>query len=128
PAVPPLSPVCSVAAPSPVPAVTPLSPVPAVWQLLYWRVPERSALALLLALVALGSLSRFSAVSVAAYGALAVLAVTVPLRLRQLALGALGQRPLQPPAREVTLSPEQQQRWARLLARHAVTATRTLTR
>ncbi|RMB90127.1 hypothetical protein DUI87_33467 [Hirundo rustica rustica] len=70
-----------------------------VWALLYWRVPERSALALLLALVALGSLSRFSAVSVAAYGALAVLAVTVPLRLRQAALRALGTAAPQPPAR-----------------------------
>ncbi|XP_058715906.1 reticulon-2-like [Poecile atricapillus] len=103
----------------------------AVWELLYWRVPQRSALALLVALVALGSLSRFSAISVGAYGALAVLAVTVPLRLRRVALGTLSPPPPEPPVRpEVlgTLSPEQQQRWARYLARHVVTATRTLTR
>ncbi|KAM4752064.1 LOW QUALITY PROTEIN: reticulon-2 [Cyanocitta cristata] len=104
-----------------------------VWELLYWRAPERSALALLVALVALGCLSRFSAISVGAYGALAVLAVTVPLRLRQVALRALGTAPPEPPTRaqlEVpgVLSPEQQQRWARYLARHVVTATRTLTR
>ncbi|XP_041875865.1 reticulon-1-like isoform X3 [Corvus kubaryi] len=104
-----------------------------VWELLYWRAPERSALALLVALVVLGCLSRFSAISVGAYGALAVLAVTVPLRLRQVALRALGTAPPEPLARaqpEVpgVLSPEQQQRWARYLARHVVTATRTLTR
>ncbi|XP_066064686.1 reticulon-2 isoform X2 [Chamaea fasciata] len=101
-----------------------------VWALLCWRVPERSALSLLVALVALGSLSRFSAVSVGAYGALAVLAVTVPLRLRQVALRALGHAPAPPPERPevAVLSPEQQQRWARCLARHVVTATRTLTR
>ncbi|NXO18598.1 RTN4 protein, partial [Oriolus oriolus] len=109
-----------------------------VWELLYWRKPERSALALLVALVVLGCLSRFSAISVGAYGALAVLAVTVPLRLRQVALRALGTAPPEPPARAQPavpgvlspggLSPEQQQRWARYLARHAVTATRTLTR
>ncbi|NXC51835.1 RTN2 protein, partial [Aleadryas rufinucha] len=96
-----------------------------VWELLYWRAPERSALALLVALVALGCLSRFSAISVGAYGALAVLAVTVPLRLRQMALRALGTAPPEPPARAQpavlspgVLSPEQQQRWARYLARH----------
>ncbi|XP_014117908.1 PREDICTED: reticulon-2 [Pseudopodoces humilis] len=102
-----------------------------VWELLYWRAPQRSALALLVALVALGCLSRFSAVSVGAYGALAVLAVTVPLRLRRVALRALSPPPPEPPVRpEVpgVLSPEQQQRWARYLARHVVTATRTLTR
>ncbi|NWV93190.1 RTN3 protein, partial [Machaerirhynchus nigripectus] len=104
-----------------------------VWELLYWRAPERSALALLVALVVLGCLSRFSAISVGAYGALAVLAVTVPLRLRQVALRALGTAPPEPPARAQlavpgVLSPEQQQRWARYLARHVVTATRTLTR
>ncbi|NXR16788.1 RTN4 protein, partial [Cinclus mexicanus] len=101
-----------------------------VWELLYWRAPERSALALLVALVALGCLSRFSAISVGAYGALAVLAVTVPLRLRQLALRSLSPSPPEPPVRAVQggLSPEQQQRWARYLARHVVTATRTLTR
>ncbi|NXD60225.1 RTN2 protein, partial [Corvus moneduloides] len=70
-----------------------------VWELLYWRAPERSALALLVALVVLGCLSRFSAISVGAYGALAVLAVTVPLRLRQVALRALGTAPPEPPAR-----------------------------
>ncbi|NXS85397.1 RTN2 protein, partial [Erpornis zantholeuca] len=112
-----------------------------VGELLYWRAPERSALALLVALVALGCLSRFSAISVGAYAALAVLAVTVPLRLRQVALRALGTAPPEPPARAqpevpgllspallspALLSPEQQQRWARYLARHVVTATRTL--
>ncbi|XP_068034141.1 reticulon-2 [Anomalospiza imberbis] len=108
---------------------TPGSPV---WELLYWRAPERSALALLVALVALGCLSRFSAVSVGAHAALAVLAVTVPLRLRQLALRALSPPPAPEPPAPVPpsgpLSAEQQQRWARFLARHVVTATRTLTR
>ncbi|NWY94553.1 RTN1A protein, partial [Loxia curvirostra] len=101
-----------------------------VWELLLWRVPERSALALLVALVALGSLSRFSAVAVVAHGALAVLAVTVPLRLRQVALRALRPPPAEPPARAQpwSLSEEQQQRWARCLARHAIAAARTLTR
>ncbi|KAM7026362.1 LOW QUALITY PROTEIN: reticulon-2 [Acridotheres tristis] len=111
-------------------APPPPPPGPIVWDLLYWRAPERSALALLVSLVVLGCLSRFSAISVGAYAALAVLAVTVPLRLRQLALRALSPPPSEPPARAVPggLSPEQQQRWARSLARHAVTATRTLTR
>ncbi|NXY65276.1 RTN3 protein, partial [Callaeas wilsoni] len=104
-----------------------------VWELLYWRAPERSALALLVTLVALGCLSRFSVISVGAYGALAVLAVTVPLRLRQVALRALNPPPTEPPAQAQPavpglLTPEQQQRWARYLARHVVTATRTLTR
>ncbi|TRZ06861.1 hypothetical protein HGM15179_020248 [Zosterops borbonicus] len=101
-----------------------------VRSLLLWRVPSRSALSLLVALVALGSLSRFSVISVVAHGSLAVLAVTVPLRLRRAALGALGHPPPGPPewAEVAELSPEQQQRWARCLARHTVTATRTLTR
>ncbi|CAN8178527.1 unnamed protein product [Coccothraustes coccothraustes] len=104
-------------------------PAAPVWELLQWRVPQRSALALLLALLALASLSRFSAVAVLAHGALAVLAVTVPLRLRQVALGVLRPPPPEPPARRAEpLSEEQQQRWARCLARHAVSATRTLTR
>ncbi|KAM4879770.1 reticulon-2 [Sylvia borin] len=127
--------------PEPPPAPAPPPPPPdqsasaagadgQVWALLSWRVPERSALSLLVALVALGSLSRFSAISVVAYGALAVLAVTVPLRLRHVALRALGRAPPEPPERPevAVLSPEQQQRWARRLARHTVTATRTLTR
>ncbi|NXY26576.1 RTN3B protein, partial [Atrichornis clamosus] len=103
------------------------------WELLYWRAPERSALALLVTLVALGCLARFSVISVGAYGALGVLAVTVPLRLRRVALRVLHPTPPEPPARAQpeapgVLSPEQQQRWARYLARHVATATRTLTR
>nr|XP_054509841.1 reticulon-1-A-like [Agelaius phoeniceus] len=100
-----------------------------VWELLYWRVPHRSALALLVSLVLLGSLSRFSAVAVVAHAALAVLAVTVPLRLRQVALRALRPSTTESPARRTEpLSEEQQQRWARCLARHTVAAARTLTR
>ncbi|KAM3656361.1 LOW QUALITY PROTEIN: reticulon-1-A-like [Ammospiza maritima maritima] len=104
----------------------------------------RSALAQLAALLLLGSLSRFSAVAVLAHAALAVLAVTVPLRLRRLALSALrppgteppdSVNPVPPPvpppvsprvtparAQPWSLSEEQQQRWARFLARHAAAA------
>ncbi|XP_054150976.1 reticulon-2-like [Melozone crissalis] len=100
-----------------------------VWELLLWRVPHRSALALLVSLLLLGSLSRFSAVAVAAHAALAVLAVTVPLRLRRAALRALrapGTEPLasvpslSPPTEPQTraqpwsLTEEQQRRWARI--------------
>ncbi|NWR96109.1 RTN2 protein, partial [Furnarius figulus] len=105
-----------------------------VWQLLYWRTPERSALALLGALVALGCLSRFSVISVGAYGALGVLGVTIPLRLRRVALGVLRPPPSGSPPRahpdppSGVLSEEQQQRWARVLARHGAAATHTLTR
>ncbi|NXG80185.1 RTN3B protein, partial [Baryphthengus martii] len=102
-----------------------------VWELLYWRAPGRSALALLGALGALGCLAQFSVISVGAYGALAVLAVTIPLRLHRATLRALrpSQRPAQAqPEGPVGLSPEEQQRWARRLAQHVVAATRTLTR
>ncbi|KAM6360705.1 reticulon-3-like, partial [Pluvialis apricaria] len=107
--------------------------VPAVRELLYWRAPGRSALALAGALGTLGCLARFSAVSVGAYGALAVLAVTLPLRLHRAALRALRPHAPPPPARAqpegtVGLSPEEQQRWARRLARHLAAATRTLAR
>uniref|UniRef100_A0A8B9VDU5 Reticulon n=1 Tax=Anas zonorhyncha TaxID=75864 RepID=A0A8B9VDU5_9AVES len=108
--------------------------VPAVWELLYWRAPGRSALALAGTLGTLGCLARFSAVSVGAYGALAVLGVTLPLRLHQVALRALRRGPPTPeqpsrgPGDAVGLSPEQQQRWARRLGRHLAAATRTLTR
>ncbi|XP_074023441.1 LOW QUALITY PROTEIN: reticulon-3-B-like, partial [Numenius arquata] len=105
-----------------------------VRELLYWRAPGRSALALGVALGTLGCLSRFSAVSVAAYGALAVMAVTLPLRLHRAAAAALrtpphpARAPPPPPEGTVGLSPEEQQRWARRLARHLVAATRTLAR
>ncbi|KAM9168576.1 LOW QUALITY PROTEIN: reticulon-2-like [Mergus octosetaceus] len=104
-----------------------------VWELLYWRAPGRSALALAGTLGTLGCLARFSAVSVGAYGALAVLGVTLPLRLHQAALRALRRGPPSSPAGEGQgdaggLSPEQQQRWARRLGRHLAAATRTLTR
>ncbi|NWQ72695.1 RTN4 protein, partial [Neopipo cinnamomea] len=99
-------------------------------QLLYWRAPERSALALLVSLVLLGCLSRFSAVSVGAYGALGVLGVTVPLRLRRVVLGVLRPPPPDPPPRDApwALTEEQQRRWARVVARHGAAATHTLTR
>ncbi|NXX22607.1 RTN3B protein, partial [Podargus strigoides] len=104
-----------------------------VWELLYWRAPGWSALALVGALGTLGCLARFSAISVGAYGALAVLGVTVPLRLHRATLQALRRHPPEPPCRTqpegtVGLSPEGQQRWARLLARHLTAATRTLVR
>ncbi|KAM9168574.1 LOW QUALITY PROTEIN: reticulon-3-like [Mergus octosetaceus] len=103
-----------------------------VWELLYWRAPGRSALALAGTLGTLGCLARFSAVSVGAYGALAVLGVTLPLRLHQAALRALRRGPPEQPGRGQGdaggLSPEQQQRWARRLGRHLAAATRTLTR
>ncbi|XP_066840810.1 LOW QUALITY PROTEIN: reticulon-2 [Anser cygnoides] len=103
-----------------------------VWELLYWRAPGRSALALVGTLGTLGCLARFSAVSVGAYGALAVLGVTLPLRLHQAALRALRRSPPEQPCRAqpdaVGLSPEQQQRWARRLGRHLAAAARTLTR
>ncbi|NWS64892.1 RTN2 protein, partial [Chunga burmeisteri] len=104
-----------------------------VWELLYWRAPGRSALALVGTLGTLGCLARFSAVSVGAYGALAVLGVTLPLRLHRAALRALHRHPPEQPCPAqpdgtVGLSPEEQQRWARRLARHLVAATRTLAR
>ncbi|XP_042661455.1 reticulon-2 isoform X2 [Tyto alba] len=104
-----------------------------VWELLYWRAPGRSALALVGVLGTLGCLARFSAVSVGAYGALAVLGVTLPLRLHRAALRVLRRHPPEHPCRvqpegSVGLSPEEQQRWARRLARHLAAATRTLTR
>ncbi|GAB0201931.1 reticulon-2 [Grus japonensis] len=124
--------------PDPPPAPPDQSPSPLgadvlVWELLYWRAPGRSALALAGVLGTLGCLARFSAVSVGAYGALAVLGVTLPLRLHRLTLGALRRRPPEHPCRTqwegaVGLSPEEQQRWARRLARHLAAATRTLTR
>ncbi|NWU73512.1 RTN3B protein, partial [Pterocles burchelli] len=95
-----------------------------VWELLYWRAPGRSALALVGALGTLGALGRFSAISVGAYGALAVLSVTVSLRL----LRVLRRHPPPCPAGQGGLSPAEQQRWAQLLSRHLVAATRTLTR
>ncbi|NXT56151.1 RTN3B protein, partial [Pluvianellus socialis] len=105
-------------------------------ELLYWRAPGRSALALLGTLGALGCLARFSAISVGAYGALAVLAVTLPLRLHRAALQALRPHLPPPPPRPtgaqpegtVGLSPEEQQRWARRLARHVTAAPRPLSR
>ncbi|KAM6032830.1 LOW QUALITY PROTEIN: reticulon-2 [Theristicus caerulescens] len=104
-----------------------------VWELLYWRAPGRSALALVGTLGTLGCLARFSAISVGAYGALAVLGITLPLRLHRAALRALRRHPPETPCRvqsegAVGLSPEEQQRWARRLARHLTAATRTLTR
>ncbi|XP_074789588.1 reticulon-2 [Athene noctua] len=104
-----------------------------VWELLYWRAPGRSALALVGVLGTLGCLARFSAVSVGAYGALAVLGVTLPLRLHRAALRALRRHPPEHPCRvqpegSMGLSPEEQQRWARRLAQHLIAATRTLTR
>uniref|UniRef100_A0A663FJQ2 Reticulon n=1 Tax=Aquila chrysaetos chrysaetos TaxID=223781 RepID=A0A663FJQ2_AQUCH len=100
-----------------------------MWELLYWQAPGRSALALVGVLGTLGCLARFSAVSVGAYGALAVLGVTLPLRLHRAALQALRQHPPEAqPEGTVGLSPEEQQRWARRLAQHVTTATRTLTR
>ncbi|KAM6389894.1 LOW QUALITY PROTEIN: reticulon-2-like [Rhynochetos jubatus] len=128
--------------PEPPPAPPDQSPSPQgadvlVWELLYWRAPGRSALALAGALGTLGCLARFSAVSVGAYGALAVLGVTLPLRLHRAALRALRRHPPErhppehPPtqlAGAVGLSPEEQQRWARRLARHVTAATRTLAR
>ncbi|KAM6307791.1 reticulon-2 [Podargus strigoides] len=122
--------------PPPVPPDQPPSPPGAdvlVWELLYWRAPGWSALALVGALGTLGCLARFSAISVGAYGALAVLGVTVPLRLHRATLRALRRHPPEPPCRTqpegtVGLSPEGQQRWARLLARHLAAATRTLVR
>ncbi|KAF1559630.1 Reticulon-3-B, partial [Eudyptes schlegeli] len=104
-----------------------------VWELLYWRAPGRSALALVGVLGTLGCLARFSAVSVGAYGALAVLGITLPLRLHRAALRALRRHPPEHPCRAqpegaVGLSPEEQQRWARRLARHLTAATRTLAR
>ncbi|XP_040977611.1 reticulon-2-like [Aquila chrysaetos chrysaetos] len=124
--------------PEPPPAPPDQSPSPPgadvlVWELLYWQAPGRSALALVGVLGTLGCLARFSAVSVGAYGALAVLGVTLPLRLHRAALQALRQHPPEHPCRAqpegtVGLSPEEQQRWARRLAQHVTTATRTLTR
>ncbi|XP_053908886.1 reticulon-2 [Cuculus canorus] len=103
-----------------------------VWALLCWHAPGRSALALAAALVAVGSLGRFGALSVGAHAALAVLAVTVPLHLYRAALRALRRVPPTParmgPEVAVGLSPEQQRRWARRLARHLSAALRTLTR
>ncbi|KAK2516849.1 hypothetical protein Q9966_014899 [Columba livia] len=104
-----------------------------VWRLLYWEAPGRSALVLLGTLGTLGCLARFSAVTVLSHAALAALAVTASLRLRRVTLRVLRRHPPPGPpcpAQEgpVGLSPEEQQRWARRLARHLVTATRTLTR
>ena len=61
----------------------------AVWELLLWRCPCRSALALLGTLGTLGLVARYSVVAVGAYGALAVLWVTVPIRLHRVALRVL---------------------------------------
>ncbi|XP_067170500.1 reticulon-2 [Apteryx mantelli] len=114
-------------------SASPLRAEVIVWELLYWRAPGRSALALAAALGALLCLARFSAVTVGAYGALAVLAVTLPLRLHRAALRAL--RPAATAAEHpfraqldaaVGLSPEQQQRCAQLLGRHLAAAARTL--
>ncbi|XP_069631511.1 reticulon-2-like [Haliaeetus albicilla] len=104
-----------------------------MWELLYWRVPGKSALALVGVLGTLGCLARFSAISVGAYGALSVLGVTLPLRLHRATLQALHQHPPKHPCRAqlegtMGLSPEEQQRWARCLAQHVTTATRTLIR
>ncbi|XP_062454186.1 reticulon-2 [Rhea pennata] len=117
----------------PAPAAAGEQPPSPVWELLYWRAPGRSALALAGALGALLCLARFSAVSVGAYGALAVLAVTLPLRLHRAALGVLRPGPAEHPFRAqldaaVGLSPEQQQRCARRLGRHLAAAARTLAR
>uniref|UniRef100_A0A672V3H0 Reticulon n=1 Tax=Strigops habroptila TaxID=2489341 RepID=A0A672V3H0_STRHB len=122
--------------PDPPPAPPDQSASPAgadvlVWELLYWRDPARSALVLVSLLAALGCLARFSAVSVGAYGALAVLGVTLPRRLHRAALRALRPPPhpsRAPPEAAVGLSPEEQRRWARRLARHVTAATRTLAR
>ncbi|XP_072704852.1 reticulon-2 [Ciconia boyciana] len=124
--------------PEPPPAPPDQSPSPPgadvlVWELLYWRAPGRSALVLAGTLGTLGCLARFSAVSVGAYGALAVLGVTLPLRLHRAALRALRRHSPEHPCRvqpegAVGLSPEEQQRWARRLARHLTAATRTLAR
>ncbi|XP_064293435.1 reticulon-2 isoform X2 [Phalacrocorax carbo] len=124
--------------PEPPPAPPDRSPSPLgadvlVWELLYWRAPGRSALALVGTLGTLGCLARFSAISVGAYGALAVLGVTLPLRLHRAALRALRWHPPEHPCRvqpegAVGLSPEEQQRWAQRLARHLTAATRTLAR
>ncbi|KAM9514340.1 LOW QUALITY PROTEIN: uncharacterized protein ACIB01_018988 [Guaruba guarouba] len=125
--------------PDPPPAPPDQSASPAgadvlVWELLLWRDPARSALALLSLLGALCCLARFSAVSVGAHGALAVLAVTLPRRLHRAALRALRPPPApRGPVRTsveaaVGLSPEEQQRWARRLARHLSAASRTLAR
>ncbi|KAM6111613.1 reticulon-2-like [Phoenicopterus ruber ruber] len=134
PALPPDPP--PVPEPPPAPPDQSLSPPGAevlVWELLYWRAPGWSALALVGTLGTLGCLARFSAISVGAYGALAVLGVTLPLRLHRAALQALRQHPPEHPCRAQTeravgLSPEEQQRWARCLARHLTAATRTLAR
>ncbi|NXP71824.1 RTN2 protein, partial [Ramphastos sulfuratus] len=109
-----------------------------VWELLYWRAPGRSALALVGTLGTLGCLARFSAISVGAYGALGILGITLPLRLHRAALRALRQLPPQvPPALSphraqpepaLGLSPEEQQRWARRLAQHLLAASHTLAR
>ncbi|NXJ86777.1 RTN2 protein, partial [Trogon melanurus] len=104
-----------------------------VWELLYWRAPGRSALALVGVLGTLGCLARFSVISVGAYGALGVLGVTLPLRLHRAAVGALRRHPPSQPCRAQPegaggLSLEEQQRWARRLARHLAAATHTLTR
>ena len=64
-------------------------PLGAVWELLLWRWPCRSALALLGTLGTLGLVARYSVVAVGAYGALAVLGVTVPIKLHRVALRAL---------------------------------------
>ncbi|XP_061875627.1 reticulon-2 isoform X2 [Colius striatus] len=120
----------------PAPPDQPLSPPGAdvlVWELLLWRAPGRSALALVGTLGTLGCLARFSAISVGAYGALAVLGVTLPLRLHRTALRVLRRHPPEQPCAaqlggDVGLSPEAQQRWARRLAQHLIAATRTLTR
>lgn len=103
-----------------------------VWELLLWRCPCRSALALLGTLGTLGLVARYSVVAVGAYGALAVLGVTVPIRLHRVALRVLrrgqpeGEGRVPPGA--VGLSVEQQQRWAQRIARHVAAASRTLTR
>ncbi|NXX50339.1 RTN2 protein, partial [Tricholaema leucomelas] len=100
-----------------------------VWELLYWRAPGRSALALVGTLGTLGCLARFSAISVGAYGALGILGITLPLRLHRAALRALRQLPPQAqPEPAPGLSPEEQQRWARRLAQHLLAASHTLTR
>ena len=70
-----------------------------MWELLYWRAPGRSALALVGVLGTLGCLARFSAVSVGAYGALAVLGVTLPLRLHRATLRVLRRHPPEHPCR-----------------------------
>ncbi|XP_069738778.1 reticulon-2 isoform X4 [Phaenicophaeus curvirostris] len=103
-----------------------------VWALLSWRAPGPSALALVASLATLGSLARFGVVTVGSHAALAVLAVTVPRRLYRAGVRSLRRLPATPartqPEGPVGLSPEQQQLWARRLARHLSAAKHTLTR